>query len=711
LAKRRDAGTRFGLRAHLLALTLAILLPALAVGAAAAWQAVVSYRSAFEARLQDTAQALALALDARIGADLAVLGALAGAPALDTDADPAMREVLLVRAATSMGTDLALVDPVTLRYLVHTGLPPGAPMPVTAMTEAVVHVIETGQPIVADLSNSVVVGRLAIGPVVPVVRDGQMVAILAARLEPAALAALLQAQRLPDGGFAVLKDGGSRIVARTINHEAWLGQTVPPWFQEAMAGKARGLIKGRSMEETPTLGAFERLRVAPGWSVSLVVPRSAYTWIWVRPLGMLAVGAVPLLLLSAALALWLTRRLLRPVEALRRHARAVARGEDTAIAASADDTQTSGVAEFETLRADITAADAALRESEARLRLAAEAVGLGIWDVDLESETGIGTPRLFEIYGLPAPSGGRDRRAAFIDLIHPDDIAAVRAEHERAAREGDTFRLTHRIQRGSDKAERWVEVLGRHFWKAGRQHFLAVLTDVTERKAAEERQALLSREVDHRAKNALAVVQATLRLTPKEDAASYARAVEGRVGALARAQTLLAGDRWTGAHLRALVEGELAPFLGGQRAELDGPPVVLPAGAAQPIAMALHELATNAVKHGALSVPEGCVSVSWRVTAPVATLWLRWAETSGPVVVGPPRRRGFGMRVLEGTVRGQLGGTVSLTWEAAGLVCQMEVPLARGSDAAVVGKTVTTMRGLSGDVMPEVRIDAPSQGR
>jgi two-component sensor histidine kinase len=220
----------------------------------------------------------------------------------------------------------------------------------------------------------------------------------------------------------------------------------------------------------------------------------------------------------------------------------------------------------------------------------------------------------------------------------------------------------------------------------GIRGFLKIGQDVTARKAAEERQALLAREVDHRAKNALAVVQAALRLTPKTDIASYAAAVEGRVAALARAQTLLAEESWNGAGLRALLAGELAPFLGGQRVDLDGPPVVLPAGTAQPLAMAVHELATNALKHGALSVPGGRVAVSWRFEggAP-GVLRLRWAETGGPPVAGPPVRRGFGSRVLDATVRGQLGGTVSLTWDAAGLVSDMTVPLGRDPVSAGEG--------------------------
>jgi two-component sensor histidine kinase len=206
-------------------------------------------------------------------------------------------------------------------------------------------------------------------------------------------------------------------------------------------------------------------------------------------------------------------------------------------------------------------------------------------------------------------------------------------------------------------------------------------------QASEAQVRLLAREVDHRAKNALAVVLATLQLTPRSDAASYAKAVEGRVTALARAQTLLSEDRWRGVSLHALLKAELAPFVteglgeAGPRADLDGPSVLLPAIAAQPVAMVAHELATNAVKHGALSTPGGRVSVSWWLARNDdehgATLLLRWAELNGPLLAAPPTRRGFGTRVLVSTVRGQLRGQISLSWMTSGLICEIEVPLAR----------------------------------
>jgi two-component sensor histidine kinase len=195
----------------------------------------------------------------------------------------------------------------------------------------------------------------------------------------------------------------------------------------------------------------------------------------------------------------------------------------------------------------------------------------------------------------------------------------------------------------------------------------------------------LAREVDHRAKNVLAVVQSIVQLTRERDPETFKRAIAGRIAALARAQTLLAEDRWSGADLHTLLTGELAPFLGDRRAELDGPSVALPPGAAQPVAMAVHELATNAVKYGALSTAAGHLGVSWRIAQGpdgVPLLRLQGVESGGPPVTGAPGCPGFGSRVLDATLRGQLGGQVSLSWEASGLMCHMDVPLKAGAEPA-----------------------------
>lgn len=356
---------------------------------------------------------------------------------------------------------------------------------------------------------------------------------------------------------------------------------------------------------------------------------------------------------------------------------------------------------------DVTArrrAEAALRDREAALRAIFEGTLVGMAEADPATLRFIRVNRRFcEMVGFAeAELLGR----SFLDITHPEDRAANEAGFRAAMEGSDRFEMEKRYRR-KDGATIWaiVQVARLGVDGGGPARAIAAILDITERKRAEERQALLAREVDHRAKNALSVVQAALRLTPKEDAQAYARAVEGRVGALARAQTLLAADRWTGADLRALLTAELGPFIldvveggaarsvppGAPCATLEGPEVALPPRAAQPLAMAVHELATNAVKYGALSVAGGRLAVAWslgRSPGGETMLRLSWEETGGPALDRVPARRGFGTRVIDGTVRGQLGGELSVEWRSAGLRCTLEIPLREPAPAEVAPDAV-----------------------
>ncbi|MGG5807930.1 PAS domain S-box protein [Falsiroseomonas sp. CW058] len=339
---------------------------------------------------------------------------------------------------------------------------------------------------------------------------------------------------------------------------------------------------------------------------------------------------------------------------------------------------------------DITArrrGEERLREREERLRLIVEAArDYAILTTDPDGRIDGWLPGAAHVFGWTEEEAvGMPVDATFTP--EDRDAGVPARERETAVREGSAPNVRWHLRKDGSR----VFIEGRSVAlrdpDGGLRGFLKIGQDVTARRAAEERQALLAREVDHRAKNALAVVGAALRLTKAPDLPSYVRAIEGRIGALARAQTLLANDRWAGADLRGLLRGELAAFLdpdqaGGPQVALLGPPVALPAGAAQPLGIAVHELATNAVKYGALSSPAGRVAVTWSREGQPGTLRLRWAEAGGPQVSGPPQRRGFGSRVLDGTVRGQLGGSVTLAWGVEGLVCDLVVPLDRAAEAA-----------------------------
>jgi PAS domain S-box-containing protein len=197
--------------------------------------------------------------------------------------------------------------------------------------------------------------------------------------------------------------------------------------------------------------------------------------------------------------------------------------------------------------------------------------------------------------------------------------------------------------------------------------------DIEARKKSEERMRLLAAEVDHRAKNMLSLVNVMLRQTRAATVQEYAGAAQGRVAALARAHTLLSDTRWEGADLGKLIREELAPFrLGkGGRIVIEGEPVALSPAAAQAFAMAVHELATNAGKYGALSAPEGKVTVRWARVGD--DLVLTWHESGGPRVRGVGDA-GFGLRVITLSIRDQLSGKACFDWRPEGLHAELTVP-------------------------------------
>lgn len=206
----------------------------------------------------------------------------------------------------------------------------------------------------------------------------------------------------------------------------------------------------------------------------------------------------------------------------------------------------------------------------------------------------------------------------------------------------------------------------------------ATAMDVTGRYEAEDRQRLLMREVDHRAKNALAVAQAVVRLSRADSIEAFTSAVEGRISSLARSHSLLAQASWSGADLERLVEDEVQAFAAEpSQLTLRGPRVRLGADMVQSLGLVFHELATNAAKHGALSRPDGQVTVDWTVRRNV--LELTWTETGGPVVTTPPTRKGFGSTLLGQVLRHQLGGKIDMDWAANGLKCHVTLPLGTGN--------------------------------
>jgi two-component sensor histidine kinase len=245
--------------------------------------------------------------------------------------------------------------------------------------------------------------------------------------------------------------------------------------------------------------------------------------------------------------------------------------------------------------------------------------------------------------------------------------------------------------------ERVASALGRWFdgyaFRVGEpaEHRVAILfNDVTQRRRDEDRLVLLNREISHRAKNLLAVVSSIARLTDADTVAAYKKALLGRIDALAISQTLLSEACTEAADIARLMAAELAAFqpAGSSRIALHGPPIMLDHAAIQALAMAVHELATNATKHGALSTDEGRVSVDWTQDDD-GQVRVRWAETGGPVVE-KPGRHGLGIGTIMSCSHDELGRSqVRFDWRPEGLVCELALP-PRTRKAGAGGTTVRT---------------------
>ena len=326
--------------------------------------------------------------------------------------------------------------------------------------------------------------------------------------------------------------------------------------------------------------------------------------------------------------------------------------------------------------AELEASTARLTESEQQLRLATEAAEIGLWDVDNVTDTLFWPPRVKAMFGISpnVPVSMAD----FYAGVHPADKEATIKAYAAACdpEKRAIYDVEYRTVGKEDGIVRWVEAKGRGIFDAdGRcARVIGTALDITKRKEAEGRQDLLAREVDHRARNALAVVQSIIRLTRAHSADEYVTAVEGRIKALARAHSLLSDSRWHGADLRALVSEELAPYRAAEadKIEIEGPNFSLLPHMAQGLGLALHELATNAGKHGALSSLAGKISLVWQLRPDF--LILRWVESGGPRIK-PPATRSFGLNVIRASIEQQLGGKASFEWEPTGLQCTLSIPL------------------------------------
>jgi len=328
-------------------------------------------------------------------------------------------------------------------------------------------------------------------------------------------------------------------------------------------------------------------------------------------------------------------------------------------------------------------AERALRASEERFRALFDTSTQGVIIHDVQGGIVDANPAAERILGLArselvARGGlGEDWHVADEDGC---PLAAAQHPAMVALREGRLVRDRIIGLLGPGWAERrWLRIDAIPQFRCDGQSLTGVYVlfgDITGARKAEQARQLLVHEVDHRAKNALAVVQAVVRLSRAEDPDRFMEGIEGRIDALARTHSLLAARRWEGADFRTVLEEELAAYRPEDmdRVCLRGPPVILTPTAIQAFGMVVHELATNAAKHGAFACRSGRLDVSWRVDMAAGMLRIGWRESGAPITM-PPSRRGFGSTLVETSIVSQLDGHVEIMWQPDGADIRIEVPL------------------------------------
>jgi PAS domain S-box-containing protein len=320
--------------------------------------------------------------------------------------------------------------------------------------------------------------------------------------------------------------------------------------------------------------------------------------------------------------------------------------------------------------AALEASNARLMESEQGRSLALAAGQMGSWDWDIVANVWKWDEGQYRIFGVD-PQSFQVTLENIRSLVHPEDFDRLLLSADSLTKGRPTQHVEFRVCRRHGEIRWCTGTVAASVNAAGRVVQLTGVTiDVTDRKVTEERQILLAREVDHRARNALAVIQSIIRLTRANTVEDYVFAVEGRITALARAHTLLSDSRWYGADLATLAADELAPYRARDKVGIHGPDIALQASTAQGLALALHELATNAAKHGALSSVNGRLKLTWHL-CPDA-LMLHWEECGGPLVA--PSARSFGLRLIRASIEQQLGGQATFEWNPQGLRCNISIP-------------------------------------
>jgi PAS domain S-box-containing protein len=694
---------------HLLVtLGCTIVAPLLLFGAYAGYLTGEAQLRDVRENLANEARTLSASVDREIIGEMERSRALASSPSLrngdfaefrrQADASLGLRHTLpqphlkeAVAADPKEGA-IVLIDR-NMQQLFNTRAPMGTPLPTAGVPNATARAFATGTPQVSGLFMAPFLNRLLVTIIVPVNIDGEIRYALARSPDQYAIARVIAATERPAGwqAQAVVTDATHRIIASSDPAQP-IGTALP--LEQRPNGRSGNVFEFVDAKGRPSLEASIRSELT-GWETAVWAPKALLEapiraqW---RTLGATALLSIALVVL---LALWLGRIIANSVSHAARAA--IATGEEGPRLPSG-----TPVAEVNTLMAELRQTTNLARESKDRLQLALDAAQLGSWQYDPLTGIVSGDARCQQIFDIAMNEAPIEE---ILRPVHPDDAeklwAAIEASLDPVAPKRSATEFRFRRKNGEI---RWVETLGlANFEGIGRErravNMAGTAQDITERKEREEKEHLLMREINHRAKNMLSVVSSIAHQTAARNPDDFVARFSERIQALSANQDLLVRNAWSGIEIADLVRAQLAPFadLIGSRIVMQGPALRLDPASAQAIGLALHELATNAGKYGALSTEKGRVDISWGTADD--TLTISWTERDGPPV-SAPQQRGFGSIVIEAMTARSLGGEVRLDYAPSGVTWRLTCParnaLERAPNVKDVQSNQTKLSGYGG---------------
>ena len=656
---------RASIRQRLLVLVLLVAIPLMAATVFVIYQLAIGQRDSQREAMLGSARILTAFVDSEIETYLAIARTLAAAPSLRTGNLRGFYDMAVQAMSHWPNAWLILVDR-NDKQLLNTTQPFESSLPRIANTGSHHKAIESKQPVISDVFRGQMAQRQIVALYYPAfVSEGVAYDIIIA-IDPIQFARVLRAQRLPNGWLSGVMDRNGNFVARTRDHENYVGRPASSGWRAAAKTGQEGIFENISIEGEPLYLAFVN-SPATGWSISIAATQAVMMEPFRSSLVLVGVIAGALLTLSLGFAYWFGRRIVSPLVILREAALAMLRGEKRFIGFT-------GLAEAdEALRAFDTAASTIL-EREEQFHTLADSIPQLAWMAAADGSIIWYNRRWYEFTGADFE---QTKGLGWYSIVDPTSVGAVTERFQSAIKRGNTWEDTFAL-RGADGRYRWF--LSRAIPVRDRTdsvvRWFGTNTDISEQKQAADRQRLMTDELNHRVKNTLAVIQTMATVTSRTatNIAEFSKGFVARIMSLSRTHNILTDGQWEAADLRDILQNELSSFDddNGSRFQLQGPAIRLPPKMAVDFGMIIHELVTNAVKHGSLSRAEGSLEVRWAISTQGAnpSVELEWIERHGPQIK-KPNKLGFGSRLIQGLVTESFRGHVNFDFAADGLRCSL----------------------------------------